>query len=169
MHCGERVLCEGGRGQSQGARAAQAKGLELTTTIEPDLPPVLVGDAYRLNQVLANLLTNAVKFTEEGGVSVRFYLPDPEHWALQVSDTGSGISPEAQKQIFEPFWQVDHTIGRKYGGAGLGLSIVQKLVDLMNGEITLKSEAGVGSSFVVELPLRLPEESPPQMTEERLR
>jgi PAS domain S-box-containing protein len=137
------------------AGSASAKDLRLITEIAPEVPAVLFGDPQRLNQVLSNLVTNAIKFTDKGGVRIRFYRPDPAHYALEVSDTGAGIPPEAQEAIFEPFWQVDSTIGRK-GGVGLGLSIVQRLVQLMNGNIYLKSKVSEGSIFTVVLPLRLP-------------
>ncbi|MCL4302350.1 MAG: hypothetical protein KJ077_42065 [Anaerolineae bacterium] len=132
---------------------AQVKGLTLTSDISPDVPPVLYGDPHRLQQILINLVGNAIKFTKQGGVRVQLYRPDPGHWALQVSDTGPGIPSEAQTYIFEPFRQVDGSITRENTGVGLGLSIVKQLATLMGGQITLTSEARRGSTFDVILPL----------------
>lgn len=134
------------------------KGLNMMTRIEAEVPEILFGDLQRLQQVLVNLVTNAVKFTSTGEIRVRIYCPDETHWGLEVSDTGDGIAPDAQEHIFEPFWQADNSIGRKRSGAGLGLSIVKKLVDLMQGEIQLHSAVGRGSTFNVLLPLRVPTE-----------
>lgn len=135
---------------------AQSKGIELETCIEPSVPSKLIGDPQRLGQVLVNLSTNALKFTEHGKVSIRLFCPDLTHWALEVSDTGSGIPDSAQTYIFEPFRQIEYQISRKHGGVGLGLSIVKKLVTLMDGEVNLRSEVGQGSTFTVVLPLVKP-------------
>lgn len=132
---------------------AQTKGLSLNTTIAPDMPATLIGDKVRLQQILVNLISNAIKFTQTGGVKVCFFQPNPTHWALQVSDTGSGIPAEAQSYIFEPFRQVDGSTTRKYSGAGLGLSIVKQLTTLMGGQIALESEIGRGSTFTLTFPL----------------
>jgi signal transduction histidine kinase len=132
---------------------AQAKGLNLSASIAPEVPPTLHGDPDRLQQVLVNLVSNAIKFTQAGAVQIRFYCPDPSHWAMEVSDTGPGIPPEAQSYIFEPFRQVDGSMTRVHTGAGLGLSIVKHLVTLMEGQVTLDSEVGRGSIFTVCLPL----------------
>ncbi len=118
------------------------------------MPSILSGDQQRLQQILVNLVSNAIKFTEEGAVQVCLYCPDPQHWAMEVSDTGSGIPPEAQAYIFEPFRQVDNSMTRENTGTGLGLSIVKQLATLMGGEITLESEIGRGSTFTVQLPLK---------------
>jgi PAS domain S-box-containing protein len=132
---------------------AKTKGLTLTTDIAADVPGILSGDSARLQQILVNLVSNAIKFTQTGGVRVCLYRPDPAHWAMQVSDTGPGIPVEAQSYIFEPFRQVDGSITRVHAGAGLGLSIVKQLTILMGGQITLESEVGRGSTFTVQLPL----------------
>ncbi|MBI1881110.1 MAG: PAS domain S-box protein, partial [Chloroflexi bacterium] len=132
---------------------ARAKGLSLTSDIASDVPAMLSGDGPRLQQILVNLVSNAIKFTSAGRVRVRLYCPDVDHWALQVSDTGSGIPAEAQTYIFEPFRQVDGSMTRTQAGSGLGLSIVKQLTALMGGEITLESEVGRGSTFTVSLPL----------------
>ena len=100
----------------------QSKKLRLDISVSDDMPSLLYGDPQRLNQVLVNLMNNAVKFTEQGSIQVRLYLVDPEHWAIEVSDTGPGIPPEAQRYIFEPFRQVDMEVTRRPGGIGLGLT-----------------------------------------------
>jgi PAS domain S-box-containing protein len=134
---------------------ARSKGLELTSQAADDLPETVTGDWQRVNQVVVNLIGNAVKFTGEGGVHVRVYSPDEDHWAVDVSDTGIGIPAEAQEYIFEPFRQADESPTREYGGAGLGLSIIKQLVTMMGGKVDLKSEIGKGSTFTVTLPVEL--------------
>ena len=142
---------------------AEAKGVHVHIETDPNLPETIYGDPYWLRQILANLLGNAVKFTEEGHIWVRLLGLEDEHWAIQVEDTGVGIPLEAQKHIFEPFRQVDGSPTRRYKGSGLGLSIVKQLVDLMHGEIRLESEPGKGSKFTVILPCQstLTEEQAP--------
>jgi signal transduction histidine kinase len=137
---------------------AQNKGLALTIDIAADVPPQLSGDKVRLEQILLNLVSNAIKFTEQGTVCVRLYCPDTTHWAIQVSDTGPGIPLEAQTYIFEPFEQVDGSITREHAGTGLGLSIVKQLTTLMDGQIDLESTVGQGSTFTIILPLQLIQE-----------
>lgn len=139
--------------ETQMAVLAHTKGLALLTSIAPDLPPRLAGDEARLRQMLINLIGNAIKFTATGTIQARLYCPDAEHWAMEVSDTGPGIPAEAQQFIFEPFRQVDGSITRLHGGAGLGLSIVKHLTDLMGGKIILESQIGQGSTFTIVLPL----------------
>ncbi|MCL4298031.1 MAG: hypothetical protein KJ077_19970 [Anaerolineae bacterium] len=136
---------------------AQAKGLSFTIEVTPDLPSVLLGDAIRLKQILTNLINNALKFTETGGVIVRLECAGSDRWALKVADTGPGIPEEAQAHIYETFWQVDNSVTHQHKGYGLGLSIVKQLTRLMNGEIVLESEMGRGSTFRVVLPLQLPD------------
>jgi PAS domain S-box-containing protein len=133
---------------------AQTKGLSLTADIAPNVPVVLSGDTIRLQQILVNLVSNAIKFTRVGTVQVRLYCPDAGQWALQVSDTGSGIPAEAQAYIFEPFRQVDGSMTREHAGTGLGLSIVKQLTTLMGGKITLESMIGQGSTFTIFLPIQ---------------
>jgi len=135
--------------------AACEKGLDLVTEVDPGLPEVLIGDVQRLNQVLVNLLTNAIKFTEHGQVRARCMQVDEYRWAIEVSDTGRGIPPEAQEVIFEPFRQLE-TGAYKRQGVGLGLSIVKKLVGLMGGKIHLTSEVDKGSTFTAVFPLVIP-------------
>jgi signal transduction histidine kinase len=132
---------------------AKEKGLALTSEVAANVPKTLIGDSLRLQQILFNLTSNALKFTESGSVHVSIFLPDKSHWALQVKDTGIGISTEGQAQVFDPFWQVDSSATRQYRGSGLGLSIVKQLVDLMEGTITLASQPGQGSTFTVIFPL----------------
>lgn len=136
--------------------AAQAKGLALITGLDSMLPEQLLGDIHRLNQILNNLATNAIKFTERGQVKVRCYRQDAEHWALEVSDSGIGIPVDAQPHVFEPFYQVNSALVSKRGGAGLGLSIIRRLVEIMEGEVRLASQEGQGSTFTVIFPLVLP-------------
>jgi signal transduction histidine kinase/CheY-like chemotaxis protein len=140
------------------ARAAE-KGLAITLDIDPAVPRRVWGDPVRLRQILLNLLGNAVKFTERGGVTVAVRpLPDgdgPGHIRLTVSDTGIGIAPEHQVVIFNAFSQADGSISRQYGGAGLGLAIVQHLVKAMGGEVRVESDRGSGSRFHIDLPLQV--------------
>lgn len=140
--------------------SAQAKGLRLLTSIERDVPALLIGDPQRLHQVLSNLVTNAVKYTDRGAVKVRVFCPDSSHWAVEVADTGPGIPLGAQAAIFEPFRQADSSAARLQGGVGLGLSIVKRLTALMQGEVRLASEVGRGSAFTILLPLFRPERTP---------
>ena len=130
---------------------ADEKGLELLCEIAPDVPERLVGDPIRIRQVVLNLVGNAVKFTEEGEVSLRVeHVPsgsDTHMFHFVVADTGIGIAPEKQQLIFEPLTQADTSTTRKYGGTGLGLSICTRLVRMMDGSIWVESEEGHGSRF----------------------
>jgi PAS domain S-box-containing protein len=128
------------------------KNLYLRVEVDPNMPPSVLGDAYRLGQVLLNLVGNAVKFTVTGGISVRIYRVDETRWRFHVADTGPGIPPEAQQYVFESFRQVEGVTTRAHGGIGLGLAIVKSLIGLMDGEILLSSEVGKGSTFTVTLP-----------------
>jgi two-component system sensor histidine kinase/response regulator len=127
------------------------KGLELVFGIDPDTPQVLHGDPNRLRQVLMNLLGNAIKFTETGEVEVKARAISREGTLvsieIEVRDTGIGIAPEKQAEVFDAFSQADTSTTRRYGGTGLGLAICRKLVELMHGRIWLASEPGKGSSF----------------------
>jgi signal transduction histidine kinase len=134
---------------------AQAEGLKLISNVAPDMPATVSGDFYWLRQILTNLVSNAVRFTEQGTVQVHIYQADDDCWAIQVSDTGCGIPAEAQFYIFDAFRQVDGSVTRKQrAGSGLGLSIVKQLTTLMGGQVTLTSEVGKGSTFTVLLPLK---------------
>ena len=128
------------------------KGLALTTEVDPRLPESLTGDPNRLQQILINLVNNAVKFTDEGGIHVRLYQVDHKNWALEVKDTGSGIPEEEIGLIFEAFHQVDSTTTREQSGFGLGLSIVRQLVQLMNGTIDVDSALARGTTLTITLP-----------------
>lgn len=133
------------------AEQAKQKGLELTTSINNDVPNCLYGDPQRLTQILMNLIGNAIKFTESGKVAVYISCPtkSDKHVILQfsVEDTGPGISSSQQQKLFQPFSQVDASLSRKYGGSGLGLAISQYLAELMGSKIILESEPGKGSLF----------------------
>ena len=133
---------------------AQGKGLTLRSDLAPDVPELILGDRHRIQQIMVNLLSNAIKFTEQGSVEVRLYCPTPGIWAIEVTDTGPGISEEAQQYIFEPFRQEDGSLTRRHGGTGLGLSIVKHLVTLMGGEVSLNTKVGQGSQFMVSFPLK---------------
>lgn len=137
---------------------AGRKNLTLTFEIDPALPETILGDDYWLQQVLHNLVNNAIKFTKQGSVAVRFFRQDEQHWAMQVKDTGIGIPEEYHEKIFSAFEQVDGTATRRIGGSGLGLSIVKQLTELMGGSVLLESAAGQGTTFTVVFPLKLPEE-----------
>jgi len=132
---------------------ADSKDLSFNMEIDPDLPPVMSTDSKRLQQVLKNLLSNAFKFTEKGGVHLRIGRAEEAGVSFEVRDTGIGIAEDKQKSIFEAFAQADGTTSRQYGGTGLGLSISRELVHLLGGEITLTSTIGEGSAFTVTLPL----------------
>jgi len=137
---------------------AETKHLNLTSAIAPNVPETILGDFYQLIQILQNLVGNAIKFTEQGSVAVRIFCPSPHEWGIEVTDTGPGIPFEAQAYIFEAFRQVDGTSTRKYGGSGLGLSIVKQLVTMMNGDVSVQSQPGQGSVFRVILPIISSEE-----------
>ena len=142
------------------APQATHKGLALRFEPAPELPRSVLGDPVRLRQVLLNLLGNAVKFTAEGSVTLRAVELQREAarstLRLEVADTGIGIAPEHQARIFEPFTQAEGYITRRFGGSGLGLSIVHRLVATMGGSIQLHSTPGQGSRFAVTLALALP-------------
>jgi signal transduction histidine kinase len=166
---------------------ARRKGLALTSRVAEDVPFVLCGDPVRLQQILSNLLANAIKFTDRGTVSVlvdldqrpieqRLEFPASRygefsahhdrvtHVRFSVSDTGIGIAPNAFTKLFQPFVQADGSTTRKYGGTGLGLAICKQLVELMGGHIGAESEPGRGSVFRFTVPLQqqLPKEDSKQ-------
>jgi len=132
---------------------ALQKGLSLHVEIGPGLPKSVIGDRARVEQILSNLVINAIKFTQSGGIIVLLDKQDSSHWSLQVKDTGMGISKENLTQIFEPFHKVDENTVHELGGVGLGLSIVQQLVSVMHGTVHADSKIGQGSSFIVILPI----------------
>ncbi|MBD0325195.1 MAG: PAS domain-containing protein [Pyrinomonadaceae bacterium] len=129
----------------------RGKGIELRAEVSKDLGQVLT-DRHKLQQVLSNLLGNAVKFTTAGRVTIRAAPLNQDRWYLEVSDTGIGISSDAISYIFDEFRQVDDRLTRSYGGTGLGLAITRKIVELLEGEITVKSEPQEGSRFRITWP-----------------
>lgn len=138
---------------------AGEKGLAFSIDIQDGLPDALIGDSLRLEQVLINLVGNAVKFTSQGAVRVTVGFaqanPGVVMLSFSISDTGIGLTPEQQTYIFNPFVQAESSTSRRFGGTGLGLSIVRRLVDIMQGEITVKSEPGAGSEFSFTAPFEL--------------
>ena len=145
---------------------SESKNLRFNIEFDPNLPDMLETDIQRLNQILKNLLSNAFKFTEKGGVTLRIYQA-ARNWkqgnpsldkankvvAFEIKDTGIGISKDKQNIIFEAFQQAEGSTSRKYGGTGLGLSISRGLADLLGGSIELESEPGTGSTFTLYLPV----------------
>jgi two-component system sensor histidine kinase/response regulator len=148
-------------GDMVSALAVQAhnKGLELAYEVSPEIPARVIGDPGRLRQILLNLISNAIKFTEKGEVvitlAVKKKTEDDAVFLFTVKDTGVGIAEDKQKQIFEAFSQADGTMTRKYGGTGLGLAISSQLVELMGGTIGVKSQLGKGSEFEFTVSLGL--------------
>lgn len=138
------------------ALKAEEKGLEITYAMVPGIPQVVRGDALRLGQVLTNLVSNAIKFTEAGDVVVRIGLCDEGAGPMlqfSVSDSGIGLSPQQVQSLFQPFTQAQSDTSRRYGGTGLGLAISKRLVEMMGGTIGVVSEEGVGSTFSFTVPL----------------
>ncbi len=127
------------------------KKLKLNVTISPDVPQYLIGDPNRLRQIINNLISNSIKFTEKGQInlSIRMInsLSDNIEIIFEVADSGIGISPEGKERLFKSFSQVDSSFTRKYGGSGLGLVISKQLVEMMDGKIWMESEKGKGSTF----------------------
>jgi PAS domain S-box-containing protein len=139
-------------------KTAADKNIRLTSEIDPNLPDTLNGDAARLQQILVNLVNNAIKFTDQGSIRVRLFHPNENRWGIVVSDTGTGIPQSELPHIFDTFRQVDGAATRVHGGFGLGLSIVKQLVNIMNGEIEVQSVLGEGTTFIITLPLAIPEQ-----------
>ncbi len=143
------------------AEGAQRKGLELVCFVSNNVPRYVKGDPDRLRQILANLLGNAVKFTEEGEVIVEVSASkeQPDVVEIKVKDTGVGIPADKLDIIFDPFSQADGSTSRKFGGTGLGLAIAQRFVALMKGEIDVHSELGKGTTFILRIPFERVEET----------
>ena len=146
------------------APRAKDKGLRLAVRIAPAAPRRVIGDAGRIRQVLLNLMGNAVKFTDQGFVSVVVEpAPAGKHGLhFEVNDSGIGIPAQTLETLFQPFVQADASTTRRFGGTGLGLSITKRLVELMGGEVGVRSEEGVGSTFWFDLPLPLDERPAPE-------
>lgn len=144
---------------------AEEKGLQIELAKSSSLPAYLTGDVNRIRQILSNLIDNAIKFTQTGGVTLKAEVLDMLDGnckcIVEVSDTGMGISPEGLSNLFKPFQQGDATISRRFGGTGLGLVISQQLAQLMGGELIVRSEEGKGSVFSLLLHLGVP--SPAQI------
>lgn len=141
---------------------AEQKSLAFELEIDPAIPDRLIGDPTRLNQILINLISNAIKFTDKGYIKLMCQLEKQGDEGLQlefkVVDTGIGISEEYVEKIFESFTQAGTDTARKFGGTGLGLTISKQLVDLMKGHIEVESESGVGTTFTVHVPLQVANE-----------
>ncbi len=138
--------------------AARRKGLWLKTELSPDVPLRMLGDPMRLFQILSNLTDNAIKFTESGEVRVRVLRPDAKHWAVEVSDTGTGIPEQHRRYIFDAFQLTNFNVTQSYRGIGLGLAIVKQLVDTMGGTIRLVPGQQQGATFLAVFPLHAAEE-----------
>lgn len=136
---------------------AKDKGLDLVLSIMPQVTPSLRGDPHHLRQVLINLIGNAIKFTEKGSVTVHVSLIEEDasyaRMKFSVRDTGIGITPDAQRRIFDSFAQADESTTRRFGGTGLGTTIAKQLVELMGGRMGVESAVGLGSTFWFEVPL----------------
>jgi signal transduction histidine kinase len=130
---------------------AEDKNLNFELLFDEQLPTRIIGDRGRIKQIIINLVSNAIKFTDNGSVKVDVGLHNKQNWRVTVTDTGAGISPTMQETIFDEFRQAENGIER--GGTGLGLAIVRKLVLMMGGNIRLTSEVGRGSAFTITLPL----------------
>ena len=132
---------------------ASNKGLQLTLEMEDSLPMALA-DSQRIRQVVINMVSNALKFTEKGGVTIQCALLDRyDMLRISVNDSGIGISPAALDYIFEAFRQADGSTTRRFGGTGLGLTIARKLIELQGGEVSVESVVGQGSTFSFILPV----------------
>jgi PAS domain S-box-containing protein len=138
---------------------AEEKGLELKIDIDANIAPVLIGDAHRINQILLNQISNAIKFTEKGGVTVSGRLQkkvgQTQVIEFRIRDTGIGIAEDFLANIFEKFSQEDRTTARKYGGTGLGMAITKELVELMDGQISINSKKDIGTEIIISLPFEI--------------
>ncbi|VAW43096.1 hypothetical protein MNBD_CHLOROFLEXI01-1748 [hydrothermal vent metagenome] len=142
---------------------AEEKSLDFIIEVAPDVPKTIMGNAIRFQQILVNLCTNAIKFTKKGQIRVDIFRMNSENYTITVEDSGIGI-PQAELQtIFQPFYQLDATLVRGQGGVGLGLSIVQELVQALGGTIQVESEISKGSKFTVTFPLNLDKPEPKRL------
>ena len=152
---------------AQESLKAQAKGLRLVADLDHHLPALALGDGVRLRQVLKYLISNAIKFTAQGEVEMTVTASPAVAGrcllAVTVRDTGIGMAPEQLRMAFRPFWQVESGLARQHLGLGLGLAVVNELLRLMQGEITVASEPGKGSVLSFRVPLRIPGESPARL------
>lgn len=141
---------------------AEEREVQLFIDTDPDIPQIIKGDSVRIRQILANLMTNAIKFTEQGTVTIKSSVLEKTQKSvrlrLEINDTGIGITEEAQRKLFNSFTQADGSTTRKYGGTGLGLAIVRQLVTLMRGRLGVKSEENKGSCFWTEITFEIPSE-----------
>ncbi|RYF99736.1 MAG: response regulator, partial [Caulobacteraceae bacterium] len=135
------------------SETARLKGLELVLEIDPATPAWLAGDPVRVRQILLNLISNALKFTEQGEVTVRIAPLAPRGIEILVTDTGIGMRQDQQDKLFQAFSQAEASTTRRFGGTGLGLSICRQLAEMMDGDISVTSEPGAGTTFRVALPL----------------
>ncbi|MCH7403410.1 ATP-binding protein [Belliella kenyensis] len=135
---------------------AEEKGIDFDWTIELPEDKSLIGDELRVNQILNNLISNALKFTQEGSIKVYIAYED-ECLKMEVTDTGIGMSEEVKRKVFDEFDQGESSVTRRFGGTGLGLSIVKRLVDLQSGEIEVESVVGEGSTIMIKIPMNLGE------------
>jgi len=147
------------------ADTGASKDLELVCRCDPDVPAAVRGDVRRLRQILVNLVSNGLKFTDRGGVVVRVSRPSGEVVRFEVSDTGIGIADEDQWRLFRPFSQVDGSDTRRHGGTGLGLAISKQLAEAMGGTIDFISRPGSGSTFCLDVPFRRPATVLPEETD----
>lgn len=131
---------------------ANNKNLYLKVELDKQMPATIYGDRDRIGQILSNLISNAIKFTKQGGIDIHIRKADDEHWKIEVYDSGVGIPQEAQAYIFDAFRQADESPTRQFGGVGLGLSIVRELATLMGGTASVSSIVDQGSIFTVVLP-----------------
>jgi signal transduction histidine kinase len=134
---------------------ALKKGLTMHIEVNPNLPETAQGDAARVQQIISNLVTNAIKYTQIGRVNIRSQRASDSQWMVQIKDTGIGISKKDQEYIFDSFQQVGQSGGWEFGGVGLGLAIVHNLVTAMGGRVTVNSKIGHGSTFTVFLPIEM--------------
>jgi len=154
-------------------RASERK-VELLAELDEEIPSVIQGDSVRIRQILSNLLTNAIKFTENGNVTIKASVLEKTEklvrLKIEVIDSGIGISEEAQRKLFNSFTQADGSTTRKYGGTGLGLAIVRQLVTLMRGRLGVDSEEGKGACFWIEIAFEIPDEKivPSQVEKQKI-